>query len=84
MLKDICLITFLLSLAPVAAQATPAGSSFANATQSDVDIYGVVINTDGGTFDGVELVKAVLASTDLILSPPHSRPQAARAQQGLR
>ncbi len=37
------------------------------------DGYGLIVNTDGGTFDGVALIKAVHAVANLMFVAPHHR-----------
>ena len=38
---------------------------------SDADVYGFVVNTDGGTFDAVALIFAVRASNDIVFRSMH-------------
>jgi hypothetical protein len=49
--------------------------------QSGADIYGFIVNTDGGTFDGIAVIRAVHASTDLTLTPTQRRPRSNRTAQ---
>lgn len=64
-LKIALLIGMMLVVVAVPAYATPRSTPFTGAYYfGDDDAYGFVLNTDGGTFDGLALNEAVRDTRD--------------------
>lgn len=79
--KAICLAAAFNAAVAISAHGTTPAPTASIRAPSGVDIYGFIVNTDGGTFDGLAVVRAVRASADLTLVPTHRRPRSARAAQ---
>ena len=84
MSKTCSILLALIALAAGSANATSPAEPRTSPTTYGEDAYGVVVNTDGGTFDGVALVRAVHASAELLSSPTQMRPQPSRAQRNVK
>ena len=84
MSKTFSILLALIALTAGSANATPPAEPRMNPAAYGEDAYGVVVNTDGGTFDGVALIRAVQASAELLSSPTRMRSQPARVQRNVR
>ena len=69
---------FLLAIPTLIAVAGPASARPSSASIVE-DIYGFVMNTDAGTFDGADLAVAVRAMADAGRESADGRPSVAQA-----
>ncbi len=74
MQKFLCLV----AIATLIAVAEPASARPSSAPIVE-DIYGYIVNTDAGTFDGAALVLAVQAMADIALESAGAMPAVAQA-----
>lgn len=79
MFKIIALCMALAVLPTGSAMPRPASSTVARHTIVGDPVYGLIINSDGGAFDGIALVQAVRTSRDQMLWPSGRRWRGSRA-----